>query len=157
VSIRRASTHVSVVGCTRPAPSIAASGGFLHLAYAMRASEGTGIFYVHSMTRGRAYEPPVAIVYGDHLTRTAVAADAGVICVAYEDPNGTNPQIGLAISRDWGHIFGERLRGSTGLGGAAMPEVAVTGRQVAVSWLQRAASADAAVRPTRVVRVGRLP
>ena len=65
---------------------------------------------------------------------------------------------GLAISRDWGHIFQERTRGSTGLGAATDPDVAVAGREVAVTWLvsptSEAANSDA--RATRIVRVGRL-
>ena len=154
--VRVDTLDVSTVGCGRPAPSIAASGGFVHIAYAVRGPEGAGVFYAHSMTLGRSFEPPMAIVYGERLTTAAVSADAGIVGVAYEDPNGRDPQIGLAISRDWGHIFADRVRGSTGIGAAAMPQVAVTGRQIAVSWLQRSRGAESPSRATRIVRVGRL-
>ena len=147
---------VGRAGCARPPLSIATSGGFVHVAYSLRGREGTGVFYAHSMTRGRSYEPPTPIVYGDRLTAAAVSADAGVVAVAFEDPNGRNPQIGLAISKDWGHIFGDRIRGSTGVGPAAMPQVAVAGLQIAVAWQQRSRGADVASRATRIVRVGRL-
>jgi hypothetical protein len=147
---------VSVVGCTRPPPSVSASAGFVHIAYSMRGREGVGVFYVHSMDRGQRYEPPVTILYGDHLSRTAIASDRGVVAVAYEDPNGATSQIGLAISRDWGHIFGDRSRGSTGVGVATSPQVAVADRQIAVAWMQGASGDSTNARATRVVRVGRL-
>jgi hypothetical protein len=124
----------------------------------MRGREGAGIFYAHSMSRGQNYEQTVTIVYGDHLSRAAVAADSGVVAVAYEDPNGTAQQIGLAISRDWGHIFGDRNRGSTGIGAATDPEVAVANHQIAIAWLQGASGGggDSNAGATRIVRVGRL-
>ena len=152
---------VSSAGCDRPAPAIAASAGFVHLAYAMRASEGAGIFYAHSMNQGQSYEPPVTILYGDRLTRTDVAADKGTIAVAYEDPSGSRPQIGLAISRNWGHIFQDRVRGSTGVGAATNPQVAVARREIAVSWLvgpiATGGGSHSDARASRIVRVGRLP
>jgi hypothetical protein len=147
---------VSVVGCTRPPPSISASAGFVHIAYAMRGREGVGVFYAHSMDRGQRYEPPVTILYGDHLARTAIASDKSIVAVAYEDPNGATAQIGLAISRDWGHIFGDRSRGSLGVGAATSPQVAVADRQIAVAWMQGASGESTNARATRVVRVGRL-
>jgi len=152
---------VSSTGCDRPAPAIAASAGFVHVAYAMRASEGVGIFYAHSMNKGQSYEPPVTILYGDRLTHTDVAAEQGTVAVVYEEPSGSTPQIGLAISRDWGHIFRDRVRGSTGVGAATNPQVAVAGREIAVSWLVgpigTGDGADSDARASRVVRVGRLP
>jgi len=155
--IRVDTADVSTLGCNRPAPAIAASGGFVHIAYSMRAPEGAGVFYAHSMNDGKHYEQPVTIVYGDRLTAAAVASDRGSVAVAYEDPSGSRPQIGLAISRDWGHIFRDRTRGSTGVGGAVAPQVAISGREIAVSWLVGAPEAGGGtVRPARVVRVGQL-
>jgi hypothetical protein len=122
----------------------------------MRAREGIGVFYAHSMTLGESFEPAVPVVYGDRPGAAAVAADEGVVAVVYEDPSGANPQIGLAISEDWGHSFGGRVHGSTGIGPATEPHVAVTGRRIAVAWLQRSRDADTASRGTRLVRVGRL-
>jgi hypothetical protein len=156
--VRVDTADVSVVGCTRPPAAVAASAGFVHISYSMRGREGAGIFYSHSMSRGHSYEAPLTIVYGDHLSRTAVAADSGVVAVAYEDPNGTTQQIGLAISRDWGHIFGDRNRGSTGIGAATDPEVAIANHEIAIAWLQgtRGGGGDSNAGATRVVRVGRL-
>jgi hypothetical protein len=165
-AVRVDTADVNATGCSRPAPAIAASGGFVHVAYAMRGSEGVGVFYVHSMNAGKSYEPAVTILYGDRLARTAIASDRETVAVAYEEPSGSAPQIGLAISRDWGHIFRDRIRGSTGVGTAANPEVAVAGREIAVSWTVGSAGANAVggdggsidsnARATRIGRVGRL-
>jgi hypothetical protein len=154
---------VATFGCNRPAPAIAAGSGFVHLAYSMRASEGVGVFYAHSMNGGQSYEAPVTILYGDRLSDAAIAADKGTVAVAYEDPSGSSPQIGLAISRDWGHIFRDRMSGSTGVGSASDPDVAIADREIAVSWLVGPASGvrgggdNSNARSTRIVRVGRLP
>ena len=159
--IRVDTLDVSSSGCDRPAPAIAASAGFVHIAYAMRASEGVGVFYAHSMNNGQSYEQPVTILYGDRLTRTDVAAEKGTVAVVYEDPSGSTPQIGLAISSDWGHIFRDRVRGSTGVGAATNPQVAVAGREIAVSWLVgpigTGDGTHSDARASRIVRVGRLP
>jgi hypothetical protein len=155
-ALRVDTADVSIAGCNRPPAAIAASGGFLHLAYAMRGAEGVGVFYAHSMNAGKSYEAPVTILYGDRLTRTAIAAERATVAIAYEDPSGSTPQVGLALSRDWGHIFGDRIRGSTGVGPATDPQVAVTGREVAVSWIVSSGGGDSDARPTRIVRVGRL-
>ena len=155
-AVRVDTADVSVAGCGRPPAAIAASSGFVHVAYAMRGSEGVGVFYAHSMNGGKTYEAPITILYGERLTQTAVASDRGTLAVAYEEPSGSTPQIGLALSRDWGHIFGDRIRASSGVGPATDPQVAVTGREVAVSWIVSSAADNSGARPTRIVRVGRL-
>jgi hypothetical protein len=157
-AMRVDTVDVATNGCSRPPPAIAASTGFVHIVYAMRGSEGVGVFYTHSMNHGERYEAPVTILYGDRLTRVAVAADKGIVAVAYEDPSGSMPQVGLAISRDWGHIFRDRVPGSTGVGGASNPQVALVGREVAVSWLvgSPGGTGNSEARATRIVRVGRL-
>jgi len=160
-AVRVDTADVNTTGCDRPPPAISASGGFVHVAYAMRGTEGVGVFYAHSMNDGKSYEPPASILYGDRLTRTAIASDKGTLAVAYEEPSGSSPQIGLAISRDWGHIFRDRIRGSTGVGAATNPDVAVAGREIAVSWTVGAqggagGTSDSDARTTRIVRVGRL-
>jgi hypothetical protein len=140
---------VSRAGCRRPAPSIAASAGLVHLAYSMKAREGTGVFYAHSMTAGQNYEPALAIIYGDRLSASAVAADRGIVAVAYEDPSGASPPTGLAISLDWGHLFGDRTRASSGFSATTNPLVAVRDSTIAVSWAQVAIEG-------RTARIGRL-
>jgi hypothetical protein len=145
-----------VSGCRRIAPSIAAdsSSGYVHVTYSMVAPEGSGLFFAHSMDEGVTFHTPVAILYGDRLGPTSVAADGDIVVVGFEDPNSATPRVGLAISRTMGHIFEQRILPlSDDVGTATRPLPAVRGRQIAVAWEQRASpSAPAALD----VRVGTL-
>jgi len=136
-------TDTSVFGCRRAPPSIAAdsASGYVHVAYSLRGREGPGLFFAHSMDAGATFHEPVAIVYGDRLGRTSVAADGDHVVVAFEDPNSVTPRIGLALSRTMGHIFEDRLLPlSSDNGDARHPLAAVRKRRVAVAWERRAAS-----------------
>jgi hypothetical protein len=126
-------------GCRRPAPSVAAdaSNGYVHVAYALVASGVPGVFFAHSMPGRFMFHAPVPIVYGERPGRTSVAASGDVVAVAYEDPNGAEPRVGLALSRTLGHTFERRLRASTGAGAAVEPLVALARGTVAVAWRQR--------------------
>lgn len=148
------STDVSAFGCNRAAPGVSASDSIVHVVYSLTSSEGTGIFFAHSMDRATLFHSPVAIVYGDRLGAADVAAEGDLVVVAYEDINDPS-RIGLAISRTMGHIFEQRTVVTAGVGTVAAPQVAVSGHTVAVSWKQES-GADSA-RAVRMVRVGRLP
>lgn len=130
-------TDVGVAGCRREPPAIAAdpTSGYVHVTYALQAAEGPGLFFSHSMDGGVTFHAPVPILYGERLGRTSVAADGELVVVAFEDPNGTTPRIGLALSRTMGHIFEHRiLPVSDDNGTAGHPLAAVHGRRVAVAW-----------------------
>ena len=88
-------------------------------------------------------------MYGERLGATAVAADADRVVVAYEDPNGESSSVSLAISANMGHIFGRRVSVSGANGDASAPQVALHRGVVAVSWIERSASAMA-----HIVRIG---
>ena len=149
-------TDVGVTGCRREPPAITAdsASGYVHVAYALQASEGPGIFFSHSMDGGASFHSPVPILYGERLGRTSISSDGDLVVVGFEDPNSTTPRIGMAISHTMGHIFEDRIVPvSDDHGIASAPRTAVRGRQVAVAWEQRAAeSAPAAV----AVRAGML-
>jgi hypothetical protein len=150
-------TDRAVTGCRREPASIAAddASGYVHVAYALLAPEGPGLFFSHSMDDGATFHSPVPIFYGDRLGRTSVAADGDLVVVAFEDPNSRMPRVGLALSRTMGHIFEQRLLPVSDDNGAASdPIVAVQGHRVAVAWQQRAAAEGPAAL---VVRVGELP
>ena len=139
-------------GCARPAPSIAVDSvnGFVHVTYALRGPEGTGIFYAHQMDPRAAFELPVAILYGERLGASAVASDGDVVAVAYEDPNGrTTATVGVAVSKTAGHLFEQRLAASIPAKSAVDPEVAVRGRSVTVGWRDPSAASG---RPAYRVR-----
>lgn len=146
-------SDAGVTGCRRIAPSIAADSvsGYVHVTYAMMAPEGPGLFFAHSMDEGVTFHTPVAIVYGDRLGHTSVAADGDIVVVGFEDPNSATPRVGLAISRTMGHIFEQRILPLSGdVGTATRPLTAVHGRQIAVSWEQRASPAAPAALETRI-------
>jgi hypothetical protein len=125
-------------GCRRPAASVAAdsSSGYVHVAYALVAPGAPGVFFAHSMPGQLMFHAPVPIVYGERPGRTSVAVSGEVVAVAYEDPNGAEPRVGLALSRSRGHHFEHRVPVSAGVGAAVEPRVALAGTTVAVAWRQ---------------------
>jgi hypothetical protein len=144
-------TDISSAGCNRPPPSVATVGDDLFVAYSMIAPEGKGVFSAHSM--GPMVHAPIAVVYGDRIVSTAIAAEGDNVAVAYEDPNGSRQQVGVAFSTVQGHIFAWRATASRSVDAATSPAVALAGRMLAVSWATRRSSDSTA---TRVVRVGRI-
>lgn len=121
-------------GCRRPAPSIAAFGGHVHVAYAMAAREGPGIFASHSMDRGVMFHTPVAVVYGERIGEAAIAARGNDVAVAFEDPNGTLDRVGLVYSATMAHLFQHRETVSPAGVGARRPRVALGEGRIAVGW-----------------------
>lgn len=141
-------------GCARPAPSVAvdARHGYVHVTYALTGPEGPGVFYAHQMDPRSAFEPPVAIIYGDRLGDARLAVSGDAVAVVYEDPNSSTGRrrIGLAISRTSGHLFEDRLTASSATANARDPHVAVRGRAVVIGWSETAAdSADPIFRLRR--------
>jgi hypothetical protein len=144
-------SDVSSTGCRRPPPSLVTVGDDVYVAYSMAASEGTGVFFAHTMS-GMVHSP-VPVIYGERLVATAIAADARHVVVAYEEPNGTRQQIDLAVSASQGHLFETHTTASRSVDNATSPVVALHDSTLAVSWLTRAVADSAA---SRVVRVGRM-
>lgn len=144
-------SDVSSRGCGRPPPSLATVGDDLHTAYSMVAPEGTGVFFAHFM--GSMLHSPVAVIYGERLVATAIAAAGDTVAVAYEEPNGSRQQVDVALSATQGHIFEWHTTASRDVDVASAPALAIAGKQLAVSWLTRGPADSAA---TLVVRVGRL-
>lgn len=152
-AVRVDSADAGRVGCQRPAPSIDADAGNIHVAYAMTAREGPGIFASHSMDLGMTFHSPVAVVYGERIGLTAIAARGEQVAVAYEDPNSTPQRVALAFSRTMGHPFDVREIVSSATGAARAPGVAVGNGTIAVTWARgRATDASA----PRVLRIGEL-
>jgi hypothetical protein len=131
---------------------VVAVGDDLHTAYSMIAPEGTGVFFAHFM--GSMLHSPVAVVYGERLVPTAIAAEGDRVAVAYEEPNGSRRQIDVAMSTTQGHLFDWHTTASRDIDAASQPDVALAGKTMAVSWVTRRESDSVA---TRVIRVGRLP
>ncbi len=145
-------SDISSRGCSRPPPSLATVGDDLHTAYSMTAPEGTGVFFAHFM--GSMLHSPVAVIYGERLVPTAIAAEGDRVAVAYEEPNGSRQQVDVAMSMTQGHIFEWHVTASRDVDVAFAPAVALRGKTIAVSWTSRRQGDTVG---TRVVRLGRLP
>ncbi|HSQ31189.1 MAG TPA: hypothetical protein VLN49_15120 [Gemmatimonadaceae bacterium] len=144
---------MSTNGCDRPPPSLTTVGDDVYVAYSMIAPDGRGVFFAHMMS-GMLHSP-VPVVYGERLVNTAIAAQDPRVAVAYEDPNGSRHQIGVALSTTQGHLFDWRTTASRVIDDATSPAVALAGRMLAVSWAAgRGEQHDSTNR--RVVRVGRI-
>lgn len=150
--IRVDSTDVGHIGCRRPPPSIAADAGTVHVAYAMAAREGPGIFASHSMDRGMMFHTPVAVVYGERPGGglTAIDARGDHVAVAYDDPNSAPPRVGLALSRSMAHLFEWRGTVSPQTGPARAPGVALGDGRIAVTWAGGDANDASAPRAVRL-------
>lgn len=144
-------TDVSTNGCTRPSPALTTVGDDVYVAYSMIAPEGKGVFFAHSM--GNMLHAPVSVIYGERLVEAGIAADEHRVAVAYEEPNGSRPQIDVAMSASQGHLFDWHATASRGIDVASSPAVAMSGPRLAVSWLNTQPSGGPS---NRVVRVGRI-
>ena len=141
------------VGCKRPAPAIAADSvsGYVHVAYGMRDAQGAGVFFSHSMERGRMFHAPVTVVYGERLSSVAIAVRGDTVAVAYVDPSADHPPLGLALSYTMGHSFEERLIVPS-TKDVSEPAVALAAGRVAVAFVHRTPGGATSV----VSQVGRL-
>ena len=123
-------------GCDRPSPGIFYDplSGYLHLVYFMEGSEGGGVFFAHSMDKGKMFHAPVAVVYGNAASVASVAAKGDSVVVVFEDPNATTPRIGMALSRSAGHIFEQRGQVTPDDVEAVAPWVALDHGKIIVWW-----------------------
>jgi hypothetical protein len=144
-------TDISSNGCRRPPPSLTTVGDDVYVAYSMIAPEGKGVFFAHTMQN--MIHAPVPVIYGERLVATAIAADAQRVAVAYEEPNGTREDVGVALSVSQGHLFETHTPASRGVDNASAPAVAFNGPMLAVSWLTHR---QMDTTTSRVVRIGRI-
>jgi hypothetical protein len=142
--------------CDRPPPSISADSGnnYVHVAYYVEPREGAGVWYTHSMERGTIWHQTIGVLYGEEPARASVASAGDTVLVAYEHPGSGGRRIGLAISREAGHTFDERLRVVHATGTVREPRIAVSDGFVALAWSQGGAGPDSTVMTTRL-RMGR--
>ncbi len=137
------SVDKAILGCARPAPTIAVDSvnGYVHVAYYMVAPEGPGLFYAHLMTQySRQFERPLAIVYGEKPVHVTVASRGDTVAVAYEDPNSELGRIALSMSFTGGHLFQQTARiipVSTSSQQASAPQIVrLAGGQLWVGWTE---------------------
>lgn len=147
-------------GCDRPPPAVALDPlhGYTHLAYWFEPASGAGVYY--EQVTESMFHDPVGIVYGEGLAETSVAGHGDTVAVAYQDPNGPEPHIVLALSVTAGRAFPDRLEVSGNGVAASLPVVVVDGDRLAVGWTAVArvpGSTQPSATPVmgqRVVRLG---
>jgi hypothetical protein len=129
-------TDHGVRGCGRPPPAVAAdsASGYVHIAYFSEPKDGPGIFFAHSMDKAATFHSPVPIVFGRSPSRVSVASSGDRVAVAYEDPNASQPLVGVALSRSMGHIFESRTIASSENGRARQPVVRLKGDSIQLWW-----------------------
>ena len=161
-SLRRVtvdSVDKALLGCARPAPSIAVDSvnGYVHIAYYMVAPEGPGLFYAHLMNpQLPRFETPQAIVYGEKPVHVAIASRADTVALAYEDPNSEVGRIAMSMSITAGHLFEQTARlipVSTSSQQASSPQIVrLAGGQLWVGWRESSQSGSAfLLRRARIV------
>jgi hypothetical protein len=128
------SVDVGKFGCSRPPPSIAVADGYVHVSYSLKAPEGFGVFFAHSMDQAATFHSPMTVIYGDRLSVTAIAAHGMRVAIAYEDPSGSRRRIGVAISKTQGHTFEPREVGSPDEMPATRPRIAIRDSMIALSF-----------------------
>jgi len=99
------------------------------------------------MDKGATFHSPVPIVFGKNPARVSVASSGDKVAVAYEDPNSSQPLVGVAISRSMGHIFESRSVATSENGRARQPVVRLAGDSVFLWWSEY--SPDPTVSATR--------
>jgi hypothetical protein len=142
-------------GCSRPRPALAADSAtaYIHAAYFIEPVEGSGVWYTHSMERGTLWHQTIGVLYGDEPAAVSIASSGDTVLVAYEHPGSGRSRLGLAVSRQAGHTFAERLRVVRVSGTAADPRIAFRGKRVALAWLEHPRSVTAAAAPAGRVRI----
>lgn len=124
-------------GCDRPPPGIAydSASRYVYLVYFLDASDGSGVFFAHSMDEGKMFHSPVPVVYGGPPVRASVAAHGDSVVVVFEDPNATSPTLGIVLSHTTGHIFDQRGQVTAEEIRANQPWVSLEGNHVNVWWM----------------------
>lgn len=141
-------------GCARPRPALLADSAtaYVHVAYFLEPIEGRGVWYTHSMERGRLWHETIGVLYGDEPAAASIASAGDTVLVAYEHPGSRGSRIGVAISRQAGHTFAERLRVVRASGTVREPRIALRANRLALAWLEepRAVGATTSTAHTRV-------
>ena len=138
-------------GCARPRPALTADSAtaYVHAAYFIEPIEGAGVWYTHSMEQGSVWHQTLGVLYGDDPAVASIASAGDTVLVAYEHPGSGGSRLGLAISREAGHTFRERLRVVRTSGTVREPRVAFGAGRVALAWLEQARTVGSATPAVR--------
>ncbi len=126
-------------GCSRPRPALTADSAtaYVHASYFIEPIEGAGVWYTHSMEQGTVWHQTIGVLYGDEPVVASIASAGDTVLVAYEHPGSGGSRLGVAISRQAGHTFAERLRVVRVSGTVREPRIALRDGRIALAWLER--------------------
>ena len=143
-------------GCSRPRPALHAdpASGYVHTAYFIEPREGAGVWYTHSMERGAVWHETIGVLYGEEPASATVASAGDTVLVAYQHPGSGGTRLGLAISREAGHTFDERLRVVRSSYAVFAPRIALRNGRVALAWLAQGPAVDTALPQYTRLRMG---
>jgi hypothetical protein len=144
-------------GCSRPPPALHAdpASSYVHAAYFIEPREGAGVWYTHSMERGAIWHQTIGVLYGEEAASAAIASAGDTVLVAYEHPGSGGTRLGLAISREVGHTFDERLRVVRSNYAVFAPRIALRNGRVALAWLAQGPPVDTGLPQYTRLRMGR--
>jgi hypothetical protein len=144
-------------GCSRPRPALDADSvrGYVHLAYFIEPADGAGVWYTHSLERGTLWHQTIGVLYGEEPVAASIASGGDTVLVAYEHPGSRGARVGVAISRQAGHTFAERLRVVRVSGRARDPRIAFREGRVALAWVESPADRGTSAAARTRLLVGR--
>jgi hypothetical protein len=145
-------------GCSRPRPALTADSAtaYVHTAYFIEPIEGAGVWYTHSMEQGTVWHQTIGVLYGEEPVVANIASAGDTVLVAYEHPGSGGSRLGVAISRQAGHTFAERLRVVRVSGTVREPRIAFRDGRVALAWSETSARDSASNAAITRLRMGRL-
>jgi hypothetical protein len=138
-------TRISYNAYDSLAPSVAASGSYIYVAWA-DSTPVTGsnnqpeIWLRASSNSGASFGPPIRISYNGYLSEyPSVAAGGSYVYVAWADytpvpGSGSYSEVWLRASSNYGASFGPAIRISTNAYFSGYPSLAAVGSYVYVAW-----------------------
>jgi hypothetical protein len=108
------------------------------------------------MERGTLWHQTIGVLYGEEPSSASIASAGDTVLIAYEHPGSRGSRLGVAISRQAGHTFAERLRVVRVSGTVREPRIAFQAGRVALAWLERPRAGTSGPPETRTrIRLGR--
>ena len=118
-------------------PQIAVSGNNVYVVWADRTPGiNFDIFFAVSIDNGQTFSTPINLSNNTgSSTQPQIAASGNNVYVTWEDRTPGNPEIFFAVSIDNGQTFSTPINLSNNTGGSTEPQIAVSGTNVYVTWI----------------------